>query len=371
MIITTLASAAFLVSCSSPAIAPLQEVPKSRLARLAKGANVCRWFRFPDPDTDEHAKNYLQDEEIRMIKKVGLDHVRLCIAPKYIMNYDDGSVLSPMADRIDAAIGKFQKAGLLVVVDIHNEDRKIEADPQWQENFIKFWGAYAKRLTKFRADDTILEIINEPVMQGKESSWYPLQERLAAAIRKVAPQNTLVASGAYWGGVWGLTQLKPLADKNVVYSFHTYDPFPFSHQGATWAGPDVVHLKNVPYPSSPEAVAPLLQGLAQYPNAQKMVENYGKENWGLRKMRANFKQAVDWGKKYGVPLYCGEFGVYPATSKPEHRANWFRDFGTVLAENQIGYAVWGWDEGFGLNRQYVGGKPKLDEVVAKALGLKL
>ena len=59
-----------------------------------------------------------------------------------------------------------------------------------------------------------------------------------------------------------------------------------------------------------------------------------------------------------------------ACSKPEHRANWFRDFGEVLAENRIGWAVWGWDEGFGLDRKMVNGKPVVDTVVAQALGLK-
>ena len=71
-----------------------------------------------------------------------------------------------------------------------------------------------------------------------------------------------------------------------------------------------------------------------------------------------------------MPLYCGEFGVFPAHPKPEHRANWFRDFGAVLVANKIGWAVWGWDEGFGLNRQIVDGKPVVDATVARALGLK-
>ncbi len=71
-----------------------------------------------------------------------------------------------------------------------------------------------------------------------------------------------------------------------------------------------------------------------------------------------------------MPLYCGEFGVFPP-SKPEHRANWFRDFGQVLAANKIGWAVWGWDEGFGLSRKIQDGKPVVDTVVAQALGLKV
>jgi endoglucanase len=240
----------------------------------------------------------------------------------------------------------------------------------WENNFVKFWGAYAKRLSRFDPSMTVLEVINEPVYENKENLWFALNPRLVSAIRKNAPRNTIITSGPNWGGIWGLMKMKPVADHNVVYSFHCYDPFPFTHQGATWAGPDVIPLKGVPYPSSPALVQPLIAGLAGHPNSQKMLTDYGKENWNKAKMQQNFKQAIDWGKKYGVSLYCGEYGVFPQNAKPEHRANWFRDFGQVLAENKIGWSVWGWDEGFGLDRQMKNGLPVVDKVVAKALGLR-
>ncbi len=101
-----------------------------------------------------------------------------------------------------------------------------------------------------------------------------------------------------------------------------------------------------------------------------MVESYGNERWNKEKLAARFHQGIEWGAKNQVTLYCGEFGVYPPYSKPEDRANWFRDFGEVLAASHIGWAVWGWDEGFGLNRRIVNGQPVVDAVVAKALGLK-
>jgi hypothetical protein len=179
-----------------------------------------------------------------------------------------------------------------------------------------------------------------------------------------------MTSGPNWGGIDGLKKLKLLPDKNVIYSFHCYDPFPFTHQGATWAGEDVKPLRQVPYPSSPEAVAPLLPALADRPSSQRMLENYGRQRWNKERLAARFKEGIEWGARNGVPLYCGEFGVFPPHAKPEHRANWFRDFGQVLAENRIGWAVWGWDEGFGLNRRWVDGKPVVDTVVAEALGLK-
>ena len=303
--------------------------------------------------------------------QIGLKHVRLCVAPRVIMNRTSGEVIAERGKQLEAAVERFHRAGLLVMVDIHNEDRPSELDPAWQDAFVKFWGALAKQLSRFDPEMTILEIINEPVFARREEEWNVLNARLAAAIRQNAPQHTIVTSGPDWGGIDGLKKLKLLPDKNVVYSFHCYDPFPFTHQGATWAGDAVKPLRNVPYPSSPEAVEPLLAALANSPSSKGMLENYGRQRWNKEKLAARFREGIEWGAKNQVPLYCGEFGVFPRYARPEHRANWFRDFGEVLAENKIGWAVWGWDEGFGLNRKMVNGKPVVDAVVAKALGLKL
>jgi aryl-phospho-beta-D-glucosidase BglC (GH1 family) len=345
-------------------------VPGTRLARLATGANVSHWFRFPRTESADHFANYITEAEASLMQHMGLKHVRLCVAPKIIMNQTTGAVREDAAKYVEAAIQRFHRAGLLVVVDLHNEDRAAEASAAWEEAFARFWEALAARLCKFDPEWSMFEIVNEPVFHNHEADWDVLNARFAAAIRKNAPAHTIITSGANWGGIGGLQRLKPLADKNVVYSFHCYDPFPFTHQGATWASQEVRPLRGIPYPSSPEAVAPLLAGLADQPRSQKMVEEYGKERWNKDKLAARFKQGVDWGAQNGVPLYCGEFGVFPRYAKPEHRANWFRDFGQVLAEHQIGWAVWSWDEGFGLNRRFVDGKPVVESVVRNALGLR-
>lgn len=369
----TTAAAAAGLACGALSVsaAPLTSVPATRLARLATGANVCKWFRYVRAETAAHFGNYISEAEAAVIFRMGLKHVRLCIHPKIMMDQTTGAVREENAKFLDAAIQRLHRAGLLVVVDLHNEDRAMELDPTWQNAFVKFWGVLAARLSKMDPEMTILEIINEPVFSKRETEWDTLNARLAAAIRKNAPQHTIITSGPNWGGIDGLKKLKLLEDKNVVYSFHCYDPFTFTHQGATWSSEEVKPLRGVPYPSSPEAVAPVLATLADKPKSRNMVEWYGKEQWNKQKLAARFKQGIEWGAQHQVPLYCGEFGVYPPQSKPEHRANWFRDFGQVLAENRIGWAVWGWDEGFGLNRKLVDGKPVVDPVVTQALGLKM
>ena len=367
---TALASGSLAVIRPLLGADPVTGVPRTRLDRLAAGANVCRWFRFPRRNAAEHLSNYLSNEEAAFMSRIGLKHVRLCVTPGVIMDLTSGKVLAENARLLEAAIERFHRAGLLVMVDIHNEDRPSELDPRWQDAFVRFWGALAKQLARFDPELTMLEIINEPVFDRREQEWNTLNARLAGVIRENAPQHTIVTSGPNWGGIDGLKKLELLADKNVVYSFHCYDPFTFTHQGATWSSEAVKPLRNVPYPSSPEAVAPLLADLDSAPASRKMLENYGNERWNKERLAARFRQGIEWGAKNQVPLYCGEFGVFPPYCKPEHRANWFRDFGQVLAENHIGWGVWGWDEGFGLARRMVDGKPVVDAVVAQALGLK-
>ena len=74
--------------------------------------------------------------------RLGLKHVRLCVAPRVIMNRTSGDVIEERGKQLEAAIERFQRAGLLVMVDIHNEDRAAELDPAWQEAFVRFWGRW-------------------------------------------------------------------------------------------------------------------------------------------------------------------------------------------------------------------------------------
>ena len=111
------------------------------------------------------------------------------------MEATTGAVREDRAPQLDAAIQRFHRAGLLVVVDIHNEDRPSELNPEWQNAFVKFWTALATRLSQFDPNLTILEIINEPVFDQREGEWNSLNARLATAIRQSAPRHTIMTSG--------------------------------------------------------------------------------------------------------------------------------------------------------------------------------
>lgn len=50
------------------------------------------------------------------------------------------------------------------------------------------------------------------------------------------------------GSLATLTQMEPYADKNLIYTYHFYEPFLFTHQGANWTDKITASLKDIPFP---------------------------------------------------------------------------------------------------------------------------
>ncbi len=203
---------------------------------------------------------------------------------------------------------------------------------------------------------------------ANDAVWEPIQVEAFAQIRKAAPHHTVIATGAQWGGISGLTGLTPLADDNIIYSFHDYDPMWFTHQGATWAGPFLADARGVPYPSSPEAVAPLL-GMEPTPAGKAAFEQYGKDHWNAARMEGEIVKAADWGTAHHVPVWCGEFGVFINYADPAMRAAWLKDMRVTLESHSIGWAMWDYRGGFALVEKKDGTSVPIPSVVA-ALGLE-
>src|SRR6266545_3088343 len=68
--------------------------------------------------------------------------------------------------------------------------------------------------------------------------------------------------------------MQPYADRNIIYNFHFYEPFAYTHQGATWAGANLPFFKKLPYPSSPEGVSKMLHAV-WIGDMRTALEKYG------------------------------------------------------------------------------------------------
>ncbi len=340
-------------------------VPAPLLAKLDRGANVTRWFCYQNgPGTPEHFRTYLKSADIDQFHRLGIHFVRLCLAPETV--YDAGKPRAEAMPFVDAAAEELERADLAVILDLHdNGQLKLDSTGDGAA-FTSFWEGMARRYRGKSYGSLVFELLNEPVFEKNPESWWALQRRTVAAIRAIDPRRTILVTGTGFGGIEPLTKLPVLPEKNLVYSFHCYDPFWFTHQGATWAGEAPKQIKGLEFPANPVNVERVASAMTK--PYSDWVRDYGRGNNDDAYVRSRIEMATDWGKTHGVPVVMGEFGAYPPVSPPASRARWFAGIRDTIQTLKLRNCLWGYDDGFGLGRSVsADGTIQLDPVTVKNL----
>lgn len=350
---------------------PSSTVPASRLAHVRRGINLSHWFAQSREYSEKHLREHTTARDIELIKSLGFDHVRFTVEPAPLFEETRPSELKQdYLKHLDAALDMLLGSGLAVVFDLHPSDEfklRMRTDDRFVASFAEFWRSLARHLSARDPERLLLEIVNEPMVEDPYR-WMGIQTRLAAAIREGAPRHTIVATGPRWSSVEQLLLIEPLADRNVVYAFHFYEPHNFTHQGATWGADVWPYLKGVPYPGSPDAVAPLVAA-AERENVRAVLKDYGAQRWDAARVEREIAQAAEWARSRGVPLTCNEFGVYRAYTPASDRLRWLADVRASLERHGIGWAMWDYAGGFGVAVRR-DGRAELDPETAAALGLR-
>lgn len=364
---------------NSPGIAPAQtlstsvrsNIAASRLGRLRHGINLSHWFAQSRDYSKAHLESHTTAEDIALIKSTGFDHVRFTIEPAPLFKWDDPNKLNvEYLGYLDNALDLILAQGLAVIVDIHPSDEfkaTLNSDDRHIEAFGRFWRTLAQHLSTRDPERVFLELINEPMVEDGYR-WFGMQGRLISAVRAGAPQHTIIASGHRWSGLAELLFLQPYADRNIIYNFHFYEPFAFTHQGAGWAGANLPFYRNIPYPSSADSVGKVLDTIEDEPARYNLLR-YGEDGWNAARIDREISVAAAWAAKYEVPLTCNEFGTFRNFAPPADRAVWIADMRTALEKYGIGWTMWDYAGGFGVvNKQ--SGHATADAAVVKALGLR-
>ena len=345
-----------------------------RAEGLKRGINASEWFaQVYDKQgyTPEHFRAWTTSEDIALIKSMGFDHVRLSVNPQPMFDTrEPNKIPADYLGYLDAAVKMILDHGLAVVIDLHPESdfkARLAKDDDFVERFAEFWRALAGHYATWDADRVFFEILNEPEFSDRYR-WLGMQMKLAAAIRRGAPAQTIIAAGARWSDDDELVFQEPLHDANVIYNFHFYEPHIFTHQGATWSAYSWHWLRGVKYPSSSES-AERAAALVPDEVGRLQVIRYGQEHWDAARIESEMKQAAEWARQRGVPLVCNEFGVYREYADPLDRNAWLHDVRTSLERNGIGWTMWDYSGSFGVVTKK-DGKAVADEEVLRALRMK-
>ena len=304
---------------------------------------------------------------------MGFDNVRLSIDATPLEQWPlgkDGLNADFMA-RLDHALDTMLADGLAVQVDLHPEEAfkmQLRTSNQAVDHLTALWSKLAAHYATRDPERVFFEIMNEPE-ENDPYRWAGIQARVAAAIREVAPRNTIIATAGNYSDIVDLLQQHPLPDGNVIYNFHFYDPHEFTHQGATWGVPWWRYTHGIPYPPTESSMS---ESLKEVPDAASRysLEQYWLDRWDAHRIRALIDEAAAWGKANNVPLICNEFGVFREHSDPASRNAWIRDVRTALEADGIGWAMWDYRGGFGVVTKHDGEAAQPDLATVSALGLK-
>ncbi len=348
------------------------QMAATRAQHLRHGINASSWFAQSSDYSAARTNSYMNVQDFALIAKLGFDHVRLSIDPAPLEQYPRGAdgLNADFVSRLDRAVDAMLSDGLAVIIDLHPQDsykQQLRSGDYGVTHLTMLWRELAAHYANRDPDRVFFEIMNEPEVSDPYR-WAGIQARVAAAIREVAPRNTIIATGANYSNIPDLLALEPLADGNVIYNFHFYEPHQFTHQGANWGLPWWSYTHSIPYPPTESSMQELLK---EVPDAADRydLENYWLNGWNAQHIRLLIDEAAAWARDNHVPLICDEFGAYREHADAASRDNWIRDTRTALEADGIGWAMWDYRGGFGVVTKQDGQPAQVDDAVVKALGL--
>jgi len=281
----------------------------------------------------------VRQDDLKRIKAAGFQTIRLPVRwhnkssdkPPYAV---DPKWMARVKQIVDWALAE----DLNVILNSHHFD-PIHDNPlgvaAWHGGV---WKQIAETFKGYPEDSLWFELENEPHKNFNHTNLLQTLAPSLAEVRKLHPTRAVIIGGENWSGIKSLETLPLPDDANVHPTFHYYDPFNYTHQGAEWTKPDMPPVGR-PFPTTQDA-AQLARDVA---SIQTYIARTGK-----------------------TP-FMGETGAYDGHISLEDRVKYHRMITDAFAPTGIGVCVWAYTNTFPF---YDHRKGKWLKGMRGALGLK-
>ncbi|HLQ46761.1 MAG TPA: glycoside hydrolase family 5 protein, partial [Planctomycetaceae bacterium] len=324
-----------------------RDTPAHRAAkRFRRGANFGNYLEAPKGQ-DWGAKYAAEDFE--HVRAEGFDHVRLPIAWQHYASGSNFRLSSEIFAKVDALVNEAVKNKLGVIVNIHHYDAFTSNPADNRENFLKLWRQIAEHYAE-QPDLVAFELLNEPKDAATTDVLNPIFADAIKLIRQSCPKRTIFVGPGKWNSVFELSNLRlPNDDHNLIVTVHCYEPFYFTHQGASWSGSDT-KITGIRFPGPPEKPLEIDPSLKVNSWVADWIKRYNtlptdRNPSSPAAFRSHVAEAAEWSAYYGRPIHFGEFGCYERADA-ESRAAFYRAFREALDKADLGWAAWDWKAGF-------------------------
>ena len=278
-----------------------------------RGVNVLGY----DPYWKDESKRRFEWRHFTEIKKAGFDFVRLNL--QAFRHMDAQNRLEPQwLAKLDDVVRHAQAAGLGVIIDEHDFNPCSENVDVCRTKLSAFWTQVAPRFAN-APRSVAFELLNEPHDKLNGEPWNQLFAQVLAIVRSTNPSRIVVVGPTHWNSLKDLPLLKLPADPNLLVTFHYYEPFHFTHQGAGWAGEEVKHLHGITWGTASDRAA----------------------------LRSDFDQVAAWSAASHRPILLGEFGAYDKSGTPlDLRVAYIKAVREEAERHRFGWAYWQFEGDF-------------------------
>lgn len=301
-----------------------QTVAHQRCERFAKGMNLSNWLEATWQTNYPTPNGYTKSDLLNM-KEAGITSIRLPICFAFITDtvapyaVDENHA---MFERIDTVISWCEELDMMLIIDNHHEWDIYNYN--WRnkiDRFAHLWSVVAQRYSYLNPEKFSFELLNEPGYGIALDSLMIVFNKAIDTVRQYAPHHSIIVSPNFASSGQAFANLQPFADTNLIYTWHTYDPYQFTHQGFSWAQPSMP--LGTPFPSSYDA----------------MLYNA-------------WKQVVNWKATYNKPVFLGEFGT-GTFGDDVSRCNWIQVNGAKIDSFHMPWFYWDWRWDFSMFQSHV------------------
>lgn len=336
---------------------------------LKKGINFGGWLS-QCVHTEAHYDSFISEDDVKQVAKWGFDHIRLPFDYELVQN-EKGTFIEKGFKRLENFVLWCKKQKLNVILDLHKafgydfndagteKGNSLFDSEELQDLFLSLWNEISLRFGTF--ENVAFELLNEVVEENAAEPWNKLIEKAVKVIRKNTVSTKIIYGGIQWNSANTVKLLEKPLDKNIILTFHMYEPLIFTHQKAHWV-PGMDKNKDIHYPESMEYFRK--ESLPLGYKGKDITDTVGEYPCDkiMEKMVIEAYQAA---QKHGVEIYCGEYGVINQAPVKDTLA-WFRDIHKIYKKYNVGSAMWSYKKmDFGLT------EPHYDEIRTEMLNFIL
>lgn len=318
-----------------------------RAQNMQRGINLSNWLEAywlipfgAYPETGKYTAATFAD-----FKALGVDIFRLPVTFEHLASSSPPYSLDighPAFDLVAQAIQWAADEDVKLIIDMHHGTTTL-TDANYAAELPRLRAIWQQLIARYGYLDPeryFFEIYNEPHAIS-DANFRIVAQALIDDIRDAGAPHSIFLGASGYNSAANLTAFTPLDDPDIIYTFHFYGPYSFTHQQMSWTSSPYFPVR--PFPQGDE----------------------------MASMTSTINAVGDWADYYDVPVVAGEFGV-TANADADSRCRWVEAVSSLFDDNSFPWIYWdpqGYSDGFGFFDEGLVSEATMMSCFGTALGL--